>query len=88
MLVIMPLVPLARKGGYVRNLAEAQDRVIAALAGRSGKWTVSVEVALHKDGFAGYFYRFLNWMVNRHCEKSVEAEHPYCRIADRRDGEK
>lgn len=86
---LMALIyPFARKGRYVRNLAEAADRFLAAMFGFSGRWTLSVECAFSRSPYFQILHALLNIIVPEHCEKAAFKEGAYCRMRDKRLGTK
>lgn len=72
--------PLVRRYHYPRRVLYAADRLCAAMVGFSGRHMLSTEV-----GFSPrltWLHDALNSIEPNHCEKSIYAEGPYCRISD------
>lgn len=85
--IMVLLYPFAKKHGYITNLVEAADRMVAALLGFSGHWELSVEYAIDPERYKR-MHDYLNSIAPDHCEKSAISEGAYCRISDRKMGTK
>jgi len=78
--------PWAGKGGYLRRLVRAGDKVVAALLGFSGRFTLSAELA-HSPRLR-WIHAMLNDIQPDHCELEIFDEGIYCKLSDHDWGDK
>jgi len=84
---ILALVfPFFPKNSYLRRFVKAADRMMAAMLGYSGKFTLSVESATEPK--LEWLHLMLNKIEDNHCEQEMLKEHAYCRIKQRDLGDK
>lgn len=76
-------IPFTRRQ-YVHRFVRAADRLCAALLGFSGRQMLSTELA--HDGRFRWMRNMLNEIEENHCEESAYEEGAYCRLSDRRLG--
>lgn len=74
------------KGSYVRRFVRAADRLIAAMLGYSGRFTLSAELADHSSH--QWLRDILNLVEPNHCEIEAMEEGAYCRISDHQRGDR
>jgi hypothetical protein len=85
------LYALVAPGNHIRNVAEAQDRVLAAMYfGCTGKHTVSLEAAFY-DRKHKQRLRAVRLALDKadpaHCDTAAINEHAYCRLRDNEPGD-
>ena len=83
---LLLLYPPCWRNAYLRNVAKASDRMNAAYLGKSGRMTLSTEMAF--DSRFASLRAMVDYIEADHCMKSVWAEGPYCRLSDRAMREK
>jgi hypothetical protein len=86
------LYPFFKNGSHVRNVAEAQDRVLAAMYfGGTGRHTVSLEAAFY-DRKSKQRLRAVKLALDRadkeHCTQAAINAQAYCRLKDHEPGDK
>lgn len=80
------VLPICKPTGYSRNFVVAADRMMAALLGFSGRITLSTECVHSLKHHR--MHDMLNEIEPLHCECSAVEEASYCRLSDRRLGDK
>jgi len=74
------------KGSYPRRFVRAADKLIAAMLGFSGRFTLSAELADHSE--YQWLRDILNTVEPNHCELEAFSEGAYCRISDHQRGDR
>ena len=75
-----------KNGSHIANVAEAQDRVLAAQwFGCSGRHTVSIEAAFAQRKYLNLVRAALAEADPEHVIKAVFNDGAYCRISDHKD---
>lgn len=88
--LVTPLLALffsfVPKNHYLRRVVKAADRMMAAILGYSGKFTLSVECGTEPNLM--WLHDMLNVIQKNHCENEVFEEHAYCSIKHKKLGDK
>ncbi len=74
--------PFSGRESYVRRVVRAADRLIAAMLGFSGRYTLSAEVTFSRQRYHRKLHDALNEVVPNHCEHEVYEEGVYCKLYD------
>jgi len=78
--------PYCKRNGYMQNFIKAADRMCASLLGFTGRHMLSTEL-IHENRLL-WMKNALDEIQHKHCEESAVEEGAYCRIKDRRLGDK
>lgn len=78
----------ATPNSYWRRFVYAADKMMAAMFGFSGRFTLSAECAYAERKTFKILHDMLNDIQPEHCEKAALHESMYCRISDHTFGDK
>ena len=85
-LAIVIFLPRVRSSIYFHRFVRSADRLCASMLGFSGRHMLSTELTYCQN--LRWMHRMLNEIEDRHCEESAFEEGAYCRLSDRRIGNK